>query len=143
MSKKRLKLAGELGADVLINAAEEDVAARIMQETGNRGLDIAAECTGIRKPFFTAIKTLRVDGLLLQVGVFTQALEFNPVTLTDKCLTINGFTGGDFLASAAAINTHIVDFNKLISHNYPLDKVNDAFTMQFNTEESVKVVLKP
>jgi threonine dehydrogenase-like Zn-dependent dehydrogenase len=143
MSKTRLKLAGELGADVLINAAEEDVAGRIIAETGGAGLDIAVECTGIRKPFFTALKTLRIDGLLLQVGVFTQAFEFNPVTLTDKCLKINGYTGGDYLASAAAINAHVIDFKKLVSHTFPLDQINDAFAMQFRADESVKVVVKP
>jgi threonine dehydrogenase-like Zn-dependent dehydrogenase len=143
MSQTRLKLAGELGADVLINAAEEDVAGRIIAETGGAGLDIAVECTGIRKPFFTALKTLRVDGLLLQVGVFTQAFEFNPVTLTDKCLKINGYTGGDYAASAAAINAHTIDFKKLVSHTFPLDKINEAFTMQFRADESVKVMVKP
>jgi threonine dehydrogenase-like Zn-dependent dehydrogenase len=143
MSKTRLKMAGELGADVLINAGEEDVATRIMEETGGRGLDIAVECTGIRKPFFTAIKTLRIDGLLLQVGVFTQAIELNPVTITDKCLTINGYNGGDFVASAAAINAHVIDFKKIVSHTFPLHKINEAYAMQFNTGESIKVVVQP
>jgi len=143
MSGTRLKLAGDLGAGILINAAQEDVAGRIAEVTGGAGLDIAVECTGIRKPFFTALKTLRVNGLLLQVGVFTQAFEFNPVTITDKCITINGYNGGDFAASAAAINAHGIDFSKLVSHTFPLDRINDAFAMQFNADKSVKVVVKP
>lgn len=143
MSNTRLKLAGDLGANVLINAAEEDVASRIMEATGGSGVDIAVECTGIRKPFFTALKTLRVDGKLLQVGVFTQAFEFNPVTLTDRWLTITGFVGGDYPASAAAVNAHKIDFQKLVSHIFPLDEINDAFAMQFRADESIKVVVRP
>ena len=143
MSPHRLKTAGELGADVLIDAAKDDVPSRIFEETGGRGLDIAIECTGVRKPFFTALKTLRYSGTLLQVGVFTQAFEFNPVTLTDKSIIINAYNGGDYPASAAAVNAHVIDFRKLVSHTFPLDQVNEAFAMQFNASESIKVVVRP
>jgi threonine dehydrogenase-like Zn-dependent dehydrogenase len=142
-SKLRLQVAGQLGADVLINAAEEDVAALIAEATGGRGLDIALECTGVRKPFFTALKTLHLDGKLVQVGVFTEAFEFNPVTVTDKWLTITGFVGGDYPASAAAVNGHIIDFRKLVTHVFPLDKINEAFAVQAGPEQSIKVVVKP
>ena len=50
-SRLRLQTAGNLGADILINAAEEDVAARIAEVTGGTGLDMALEYTGVRKPF--------------------------------------------------------------------------------------------
>jgi threonine dehydrogenase-like Zn-dependent dehydrogenase len=142
-SKLRLQVAGQLGADVLINAAEEDVAALIAEATGGRGLDIALECTGVRKPFFTALKTLHLDGKLVQVGVFTEAFEFNPVTVTDKWLTITGFVGGDYPASAAAVNGHIIDFRKLVTHVFPLDKISEAFAVQAGPEQSIKVVVKP
>lgn len=143
MSPLRLKTAGELGADILIDAAKEDVAARIFEETRGRGLDLAIECTGVRKPFFTALRTLRYSGTLLQVGVFTQAFEFNPVTLTDKSIIINAYNGGDYAASAEAVNSHVIDFKKLVSHTFPLDQINEAFAMQFNATESIKVVVKP
>lgn len=142
-SRLRLQAAGSLGADVLVNAAEEDVAVRIAEATGGAGLDMALECTGVRKPFFTALKTLRFDGKLVLVGVFTEAFEFNPVTLTDKWLTITGFVGGDYPASTAAVNAHVIDFKKLVTHTFPLDKINEAFTMQARPDESIKVVVKP
>ena len=142
-SQLRLQAAGQLGADVLINAAEEDVAARIAQATGGRGLDVALECTGVRKPFFTAMKTLRMDGKLVMVGVFTEAFEFNPVTVTDKWLTITGFVGGDYPPSIAAVNGRIIDFKKLVTHAFPLEKINDAFAVQASPDQSIKVVVKP
>jgi threonine dehydrogenase-like Zn-dependent dehydrogenase len=142
-SKLRLSMAGELGADILINAAEEDAGARIAQATDGRGLDMAYECTGVRKAFFTAIKALRFDGKLVQVGVFTEAFEFNPVTLTDKWLTITGFVGGDYLAASSAINGHIMDFKKLLTHEFPLQEITRAFSTQAQPNESIKVVVKP
>lgn len=78
---------------------------------------------------FTALKTLRFDGKLVQVGVFTEAFEFNPVTVTDKWLTITGFVGGDYSSSTAAVNGHIIDFAKLVTHVFPLDKINEAFAV--------------
>jgi threonine dehydrogenase-like Zn-dependent dehydrogenase len=142
-SRLRLQTAGGLGADVLVNATEEDVAARIAEATGGVGLDLALECTGVRKPFFTALKTLRLGGKMVQVGVFTEAFEFNPVTLTDKWLTITGFVGGDYFSSAAAVNGHAIDFKKLVTHVFPLEKINEAFSAQSKPEESIKVVVKP
>jgi threonine dehydrogenase-like Zn-dependent dehydrogenase len=142
-SDLRLQAAGTLGADVLINAAKEDVAARISEATGGMGIDVAMECTGVRKPFFTALKTLRMDGRLVLVGVFTEAFEFNPVTITDKWLTITGFVGGDYPASIAAVNGRVIDFRKLVTHTFPLDQINEAFAMQARLDESIKVVVKP
>jgi threonine dehydrogenase-like Zn-dependent dehydrogenase len=139
----RLQAAGALGADVLINAVGEDVAARISQVTGGMGINVAMECTGIRKPFFTALKTLCMDGKLVLVGVFTEAFEFNPVTITDKWLTITGFVGGDYPSSIAAVNGHVIDFQKLVTHTFPLDKINEAFAVQSRPDESIKVVVKP
>jgi threonine dehydrogenase-like Zn-dependent dehydrogenase len=143
MSELRLRAARDLGADILINAGQEDVAARIAEITGGMGLDIALECTGVRKPFFTALKTLRMDSRLVLVGVFTEAFEFNPVTVTDKWLTITGFVGGDYPASIAAVNGRIIDFNRLVTHTFPLDKINEAFAVQARADASIKVVVVP
>ena len=142
-SRLRLRTAGNLGANVLINVTEDDVSKRISEATSGGGLDLALECTGVRKPFFTALKTLRYGGKLVQVGVFTEAFEFNPVTVTDKWLTITGFVGGDYPASAAAVNGHIIDFKKLVTHVFSLDKINEAFAVQARPDESIKVVVKP
>jgi threonine dehydrogenase-like Zn-dependent dehydrogenase len=143
MSELRLRAARDLGADILINAGQEDAAARIAEITGGMGLDIALECTGVRKPFFTALKTLRMDGRLVLVGVFTEAFEFNPVTITDKWLTITGFVGGDYPSSIAAVNGRIIDFNRLVTHTFPLDKINEAFAVQARADASIKVVVVP
>ena len=139
----RLQTAGNLGADILIDATKDDVARRISDATGGIGIDLAFECTGIRKPFFTALKTLHFGGKLVQVGVFKEAFEFNPVTITDKWLTITGFVGGDYPSSAAAINGHIIGFKKLVTHIFCLDRINEAFTVQARPGESIKVVIPP
>jgi len=45
-SEQKLKLCRELGADVAINYAEQDFAAVVMQETGDRGVDVVFDNVG-------------------------------------------------------------------------------------------------
>jgi threonine dehydrogenase-like Zn-dependent dehydrogenase len=139
----RLQAAGSLGADILINASEDDVAARIAEATGGAGPDIAIECTGVKEPFFTALNSLRPDGKLVQAGIFTESFEFNPLILTLKWLTITSYIGGDYPAATAAINGRLADFKRWVTHVYPLEQINEAFAMQARTGESIKVVVKP
>ncbi len=143
LAPKRRQAAMALGADTVIDPGSEDVLARIMQETGGEGADIAVECTGLRKPFLQALRSLRIDGKLMQVGVFDTAFEFNPVTITTRNLRVIGCLGGDYPASMLSLGSGRVKTDSFITHSFPLKDINQAFETQANTGESIKVMLKP
>lgn len=143
MSPKRLQTAKAIGADIIIDADTENVPLRISQETNGRGADIAVECTGLRKPFLQAMGVLRIDGKLMQVGVFDKAFEFNPVTITGKNLRVIGCLGGDYAAALKLLTSGKIDASNFITHEFPLEKITEAFNKQLDSNESIKVLIKP
>ena len=143
ISPRRCQAALSIGADAVINPAAEDFMLRLLDETEGRGADIAVECTGLRKPFLQAMKILKIDGKLMQVGVFDTAFEFNPVTITTKNLRVIGCLGGDYSASMQLLGGGKIDVNNFISHVFPLSGIREAFETQADTGVSVKVIVNP
>jgi 2-desacetyl-2-hydroxyethyl bacteriochlorophyllide A dehydrogenase len=143
MSPKRLQAAKAIGADITIDAGTENVLLRIAQETNGRGADIAVECTGLRRPFLQAMGVLRIDGKLMQVGVFDKAFEFNPVTITGKNLRVIGCLGGDYPTALKLLTSGKIKADNFITHEFPLDKITEAFDKQLDSNESIKVIVKP
>ena len=143
MSPKRLQAAKAIGADITVDAGTENVPLRIAQETNGRGADIAVECTGLRRPFLQAMGVLRIDGKLMQVGVFDKAFEFNPVTITGKNLRVIGCLGGDYPTALKLLTSGKIKADNFITHEFPLDKITEAFDKQLDSNESIKVLVKP
>ena len=159
VSEKRLQLAGELGADVVINASKEDPLARIIELTGTgrsfsgKGggrADIVIECSGASAAFKQAIEMTRTGGHIVLVGLFEQEISFNVNRIIHKQLKlVSSFNPGrrpapeeisdcmDLLASGKVKVRH------LISHEFPLDEIMAAFETQTRASESVKVMMKP
>ena len=54
-----------------------------------------------------------------------------------------GFTPLEVKKSLKLIENKQLDRSKIISHEFPLDKAKEAFETQCNTNESVKVLIKP
>jgi NADPH2:quinone reductase len=67
---EKLELCGELGADVLINYAEEDFVRRVRKETNKRGVDVVVDYIG-RETWVKSLKSLVGGGRLLTCGATT------------------------------------------------------------------------
>lgn len=75
-TSEKLDLCHELGADVLINYAEEDFVRRVHRETGKRGADVVVDYIG-RETWVKSLKCLVGGGRLLTCGATT---GFDPQT---------------------------------------------------------------
>ena len=78
---ERLVLARELGAEVTVNAATEDVAAAIREATGGVGADVVFELVGTRETSAAALASLGKRGTLVYVGYSFDRVEINPLAL--------------------------------------------------------------
>ena len=54
-----------------------------------------------------------------------------------------GFTPLDVKKSIKFLEEKKIDRSRLISHEFPVDRAKEAFETQCNTNESVKVLIKP
>ncbi len=80
LSDFRLNFAKRLGADHTLNAAstsKEDRLAFIKQLTHGRGADMVIECAGVPSAVPEALDLLRVGGLLVEAGNFSDLGEIS------------------------------------------------------------------
>jgi len=73
-TEEKLELCRSLGADVLINGEKEDVARRIREETGRRGVDVVVDYVG-KATWVKSLKSLSRGGRLVTCGATT---GYNP-----------------------------------------------------------------
>jgi threonine dehydrogenase-like Zn-dependent dehydrogenase len=159
ISEKRLQLARELGADVIINPLKEDPLKKVIELTGNgrsfsgRGggcADIVIECSGVEAVFKQAIEMTRAGGHIVLVGLYEHEISFDVNRIIHKQLKlVSSFNPGrrppaieinecmDLIASGK------VKVKPLISHEFSLDEIMPAFEIQTRADESVKVMIKP
>lgn len=139
----RLELAGAFGADHLINlnefATEDDRVKKVRELTGGRGCDVGVELTGNPAAVPEGLRMLRVFGKYLVIGSIspTHVASISLGRVVFSNLTIKGIGAYEPWAMPLAMdflvrNREKYPFDKVISHKYPLSKINDAFkdTMQ-------------
>jgi len=146
-SAKRLALAQKLGADEIIDPKVADPVEVVKELTSDKMADVVVECSGVPSVFYQGLDMLRRSGKVMLVANFGQGLHLSPETMHEKMMKKNlsiQWSGGAVwgkafeLASAGKINT-----KALISHEFKLDDVKQAFEMQLNAAESIKVIIKP
>jgi len=166
IAKKRLEIARELGADVVINAAEEDAVAKVNEVTSGLGADIVAYCCTAPAAFHQAFEMVRGGGLYqIQVRGVTNIggrpidaqslggkvaivaappqVEWQPRIVFMKALRIVGNWGGNMRQAYNLMRAGKINTKPLITHEFPLDKINEAFETASKINEAVKVIVKP
>jgi len=154
VSKKRLEVAKASGADIVINAAEEDPVQRVRELTSGIGADIVAECAGAPTTFQQAIdmvrgsmqqafETERPDGKIMLVGVYEEPIQWMPIMVINNSVRMIGCFSGGFAPAIDLLKTRKVSTVPLITHEFSLDEAKEAFETQLRTEESIKVLIKP
>jgi len=138
--QKRLDFARELGASGTVNFKDyngiEALTAAVEKEFGGKLADFAFQCTGSPAGHSNIYKFIRNGGGLCELGFFINGGDatINPhfdicskeiTTVGSWVYTLRDYaTTFDFLKSAKQIGLPI---DKLISHTYSLDQINEAF----------------
>ena len=74
---KRLELAKELGVDVGINAARENVVECVKEETGGKGADVTVECAGLESSFRSCENSCKNGGSIVIFGTHLKPVEID------------------------------------------------------------------
>jgi threonine dehydrogenase-like Zn-dependent dehydrogenase len=152
-SDYRLNFAKRLGADRVINAASTSKLDRLQivkDLTQGRGADMVIECAGVPQAVTEGLEMLRISGLLVEAGNFSDLGEI-PISphrhLCAKNVRILGVSGeepaayGPGMRQMARYMKHY-PLGEFVTHRFGLRDVEAA--MQKSIEpESMKVVLDP
>ncbi|MCA1855223.1 NAD(P)-dependent alcohol dehydrogenase [Massilia oculi] len=146
----RLEMARRLGADHVIDYRSTDPVEAILELTDGQGADVTIEALGVQQTFESCLRALRPGGTLSSLGVYSGKLSL-PVDafaagLGDHHLVTTLCPGGkhrmrrlmDIVASGR------VDLRPLVTHRFPLDRIEEAYELFANQRDGVlKVAIVP
>ncbi len=144
---KRLEFAKRMGADHTVNFKDhkgiEELSGAVKDAFGGYLADFAFQCTGSPVAHSNIYKFIRDGGGLCELGFFINGgdAQINPhFDLCSKEITLVGswvytlrdyVTTFDFLKRAIAIGLPI---KELITHKFPIEKINEAFVTNVKME---------
>ncbi len=153
LSDYRLQFAKRLGADHELNVAKTTLADRldfVRALTQGRGADMVIETAGVPQAVPEGLELLRLGGLLLEAGNFSDLGEV-PISpfrhLCSKSVRILG-VGGEEPASYGpsmrqmARYAHHYPLREFVSHRFPLREVEAAVQKAIGPD-SMKVAMEP
>ncbi len=143
ISTKRRQAAQAFGITAAIDPKSADPAVAVEEITSGEMADIVIECTGNPSVFRQALDMVRGGGKVMQVGVFQQPMELDMNLLLRRNITLRGCLGGSFTTALELLESGKIRTEHLITHRFPLEEAPAAFEAQLDTEESVKVIIKP
>jgi L-iditol 2-dehydrogenase len=153
LSDYRLNFAERLGADHVVNAGKMSKEKRmqmIRDLSSGRGADMVIECAGVPQAVPEALEMLRVGGLLVEAGNFSDLGEVSISPHRQLCaknariLCVGGEEPAAYGPSMRQMTRYMKNYplREFVTHRFGLRDVRAA--MQKSIEpESMKVVLEP
>jgi S-(hydroxymethyl)glutathione dehydrogenase/alcohol dehydrogenase len=130
---EKLEAASALGATHVVNADTEDVAARVAEITGGRGVDVAFEALGRPQTFELALSLLGDGGRAVMVGIAPAGVtgQIDITRLVRRKLQILGSYGArartDMPAVLRLAAAGVVRPGQIITRRYGLDDAAEAY----------------
>jgi threonine dehydrogenase-like Zn-dependent dehydrogenase len=163
VSERRLDMAKKLGADVVINARQEDPYAYALKTTGSTklvylefpcsGVDTVIDCAGFSQesqgepPLWGALKMVKPNGKVVEIAVLEKSEKFDlndlNIVMRKNIYLIGSWTWTplEFFQAFEMLKSGVVQRKQLISHTFPLSKAKEAYETQLNTKEAIKVMI--
>jgi alcohol dehydrogenase len=143
----RLEIAKKFGATDVVNSAEEKAAEKVMELTGQAGVDTAIEAVGIPATFELCQEILAAGGTIANIGVHGKPADLHLETLWDRNIAITtrlvDTATIPMLFKTAAAKT--IDPALLISHRFTLAEGEVAYETFGDAAKSkaLKVIISP
>jgi len=151
VSESRLKIATEMGVDVVLNTKEmsiEDILKHIESETRGEGVGCLLECSGAPSLVNNCFKFLRKGGHAVMIGLPKAPLHIENV-LWDfifRAITVKTIHGRKIFSTweqcEKILGEETVNIDPVISHIFPLSKFEDAFKVLLDGTAS-KIIMDP
>jgi 2-desacetyl-2-hydroxyethyl bacteriochlorophyllide A dehydrogenase len=145
LSQLRLDAARELGAEAIDGSAgiEQALAGAIGD---GEEIDVVFECSGVPALATAALDTIRAGGTIVVLALYDDPVTFNPTSLVQKELRLQGsiaYTGEDFAEAIELLRSGAARADTLITQRERLDDIAEAFRVQLEKDRSLKVLVTP
>lgn len=143
-SPAKLGLARDLGAEHIVDASTEEVAARIREITGGSGADVVFECVGTAETMKAATAALGRRGRLVFIGYSTDAFTVHPIQLVvfeQKVLGSVGATLQELHEAVDLVARGVV--RTVVDRTMPLERFQEGLDLVESGEIVGRAVLLP
>lgn len=144
---KRLEVAKDLGADIVVNTKKEDLVEIVMKETNNIGVDVVLEAAGTDSAVKQSIQIMRKRGRMLVFGVYGEEASLDWSIISDvKELEIIGGHLAPYVYPIAIrlLSQKHVNYDKIVTHTFSLKEWRKAIeTAEKREEGAIKVTMTP
>lgn len=145
LSDTRLKIAKQMGADVIINPSVDNLQEIIMAETNNKGVDAVAEAVGVAATVKQGIEALSFGGSAVWIGISSKLIDIEMQKIVTRELTVKGtFLYGfdEFKTVVDILNEGKIDITPLLSSEISLEELPDKMKMiSENPGDLIKVTV--
>ena len=146
LDDKRLEVARQLGATVLINSSDGLAAHQVMELTEGAGADVAVEAVGIPATFEICQAIVAAGGRIANVGVHGKPVELHLEKLWDRNISLTTRLVDTVTTPMLlkVVKSGRLQPQKLVTHRFALNDILEAYDVFGNAarEGALKVVLK-
>ncbi|WP_205600691.1 alcohol dehydrogenase catalytic domain-containing protein [Gracilibacillus sp. YIM 98692] len=147
LKPKRLDLAKKLGADIVLNPAEQDVEAEVKKLTDGYGCDVYIHNSGHPSGVIQGLKMIRKRGTFVEFSVFSDETSVDWSIIGDrKELNVVGshISGQDgYPVAIKMLEKGLVKVDEIITHEFRLEDFMEAFRLAEKGDDSIKTILVP
>ena len=145
LDDNRLEVARTLGATKVVNIGDGKAAARILELTEGRGVDVAIEAVGVRESFDICQAVVAAGGHLANIGVHGKSVELHLEKLWSQNITLTTRLV-DTSTTAMLLKTVLSGTlrpQQLITHRFALDDIEKAYEVfgDATQERALKVIM--
>jgi 2-desacetyl-2-hydroxyethyl bacteriochlorophyllide A dehydrogenase len=140
----RLELARSYGADAVINAGKQDVAAELARLTGNTGASVVIDAVCTTKTFEQALAYVCPAGRVITLGFNKEPSAISQLHITAREIDIRGsrLHNNKFPEVIAHFQSGKLEVKDMITHRFPFLQIQEALDLIDDpTIEKGKVVL--
>lgn len=142
----RLKLASEMGADVVLPASGGALASEVARLTGGRGMDVVLEAVGLNETVVAAIDCVRKGGTVVLIGLTAREVTLPVQKVVTRQIRLQGScaSAGEYPRAMELVSSGRIKVGPLISAVAPLEDGPSWFERLHSREPNLmKVVLDP
>ena len=143
---ERLALAGQFGAERIVDVTTEDLPEVVKSMTDGYGADVVFECSGAAAAIPAALACARKRARYVQAGILHKdvTLDFDDIFFVRELSMIGSHTSNpdSWIKALELLEAGKVDLRPLVTATLPLGEWKQAFDLM-RTRQAIKVVLKP
>ncbi|MDB4990140.1 MAG: alcohol dehydrogenase [Myxococcaceae bacterium] len=146
LDDNRLEVAKRFGATAVINSGDGQAKDKLMNLTGQRGVDTAIEAVGVPATFELCAQIVAAGGVIANIGVHGKKVDLHLEQLWDRNISITtrlvDTVSTPMLMKIMA--SHKLDPKLLVTHRFKLSEIANAYETFAHASETgaLKVVIE-